>query len=246
MKLFCILAMAASLGTGHANQELNTSDRNILNTQIQNNLESISVFFSDNAYVFYETDKVYKGKKEIKDLYAKLFKGKTLEEVETKHTEAAIEAGLDYFYEIGHYIFADKTFSYLCKWDKHGENWKKEFEVLSEKQISSEDVNGVIIVKKKTIEVSKNRDNAKTVASLYLKDGYYYSKGQLHAGRAAISNTWSPGTVFTDLQSKAYAQPKVDLIYEIGQYSVPGYTGLYVLVWKKENGDWQVYLDSNV
>ncbi|MBN2351754.1 MAG: hypothetical protein JXD23_04220 [Spirochaetales bacterium] len=227
---------------------LSADDVSALNARIEaaanKRVAAVSGFFTDEAYLFLGRDRVVKGGRAIGEAFSRLFAGRGPVTIETRHREKGLES--EYYYELGFYILKGKTYSYLCKLAPAEGSWKKEFEAVSEKNASIDDVSGIETTQRGVLEVSKARDNGKTVAALYLENGYYLKGGALRRGHGDIAKSWYPNTRFNSLTELAHIQSQDDLVYQIGKYNVGGYAGLYILVWVKVKNDWRVYLDSNV
>ncbi len=205
---------------------------------------SVSGFFTDDAYLFLGREQVVRGGRAIGKAFSRLFSGRKLEKIEVKHREKGLEA--DYYYELGHYVLKGKTYAYLCKLVKVDGAWKKEFEAVSEKNAATDDAGGIEKTQTGSLEASKERNNKKTVVALYLDQGCYLTRGELHRGLEDITKAWSPNIRFKSLMELSRVQAQDDLVYQIGKYNVDGFIGLFILVWARENGVWKVYLDSNV
>jgi ketosteroid isomerase-like protein len=222
-------------------ESLNDQLRNVIN----NNMEHLSQFYFKDALLFHETDRPVKGIGNIKAIYKKLFSNNKVKEIQKVYREVLG----DFFYEIGYYVLADKKYVYMCKWNKEmtddGFVWKKEYEAISEKNT---DVDALPEIKKtqgKMIQVSAKKDNAKTVAAMYMEDACYYTRGGLYQGHREITEKLYPNLQFLGLETKAAIQPKNDMIYEIGMYTIDVSSGFYTLIWRKEKNEWKIYLDSN-
>ncbi|SMG49911.1 YybH family protein [Paraburkholderia susongensis] len=94
------------------------------------------------------------------------------------------------------------------------------------------------------------------IASIYANDAVYMPPGQpRHTGKEAILAVWR--TYFTRPDFKALYTPVIsistglDIAYDVGSYVISltrddapvEIRGKYVVIWKKEQGDWFVAVD---
>ncbi|CAB3733136.1 hypothetical protein LMG24238_05918 [Paraburkholderia sediminicola] len=98
--------------------------------------------------------------------------------------------------------------------------------------------------------------NIDAIASIYASDAVYMQPGQpRHVGKDAVIAVWR--TYFTRPDFKALYTPtltvstSLDVAYDVGSYVVSltrdgepvEIRGKYVVIWKKEGGDWVAAVD---
>ena len=121
----------------------NMDDNTIkLSKEIKAGSNKISDFFDANCFVLYREIELHRGTNNIQNFYKTLFSGLTLEKIIINHHQNGIEQS-GYFYEIGEYIFTDKSFIFLAKWIKTNGELKKEFEVIAEKNYTKNKIDEI-------------------------------------------------------------------------------------------------------
>jgi len=98
-----------------------------------------------------------------------------------------------------------------------------------------------------------SRGEAATIAALYTSTAQLLpANGNVVSGQEAIQKYWQ-GAITSGFRAVTLTTVEVesygDTAYEVGKYAVPGEggkvlgTGDYVVIWKRENGQWKLHRD---
>lgn len=145
---------------------------------------------------------------------------------------------------------SNDVFEYLVSWQKVGDAWLRELEMLSRKT-SDNAVQNAINIKRELFSeiINEEHDVKELVETMYDREAYYYNRGNLIQGHEAIINTYffmAKSDFNIILHSDLITQVNSDIAYEIGTWFSGGGQGKYILVWKKQvDMNWKILLDSN-
>lgn len=115
------------------------------------------------------------------------------------------------------------------------------------------DVRTVIEASNAKWEQALSRGDAAGIAALYTETGQLFPPNdKVVTGRAAIQEYWQ-GAIQAGFKAVTLSTMEVescgDSAYEIGRFTVPGEggevldTGDYIVIWKRENGQWKLHRD---
>src|SRR5579863_9415847 len=122
--------------------------------------------------------------------------------------------------------------------------------------MNEQDVRGHLLARYDVWMNAVAQKDIDVIASIYASDAVYMPPGQpRHVGKEAVLAVWR--SYFTRPDFKALYTPSLtlsaslDVAYDIGSYVVSltregepvEIRGKYVVVWKRENGDWAVVVD---
>ncbi|WP_378183216.1 YybH family protein [Aquimarina sp. SS2-1] len=167
--------------------------------------------------------------------------------------------GTDGFYKINFYDINEDGFKWLGEWVNTNETfsfptWKiactkrKDTKKLSDKQ----QIETVI----KSFSTAYLKQDYEAIAQIYTKDAKIFpNNSAIISGYEAIKKRWSSSSGYTPLEHQIVPEEIVvlgDNAYDYGYYqgknknddgTEVSYKGKYVVVWKKINGNWKMYLD---
>jgi hypothetical protein len=154
------------------------------------------------------------------------------------------------YFEMGQYISnsPDVFLIGIIAWNKQGDQWKKELEILYKNQeFDVFDVNGIDEAREKWVELSNAHNHQNLVNEVYTRDAIYFHKAIISKGTqnivpryAYMSNPkWS-----ITLESLQQIPVNNNLVLEVGKYTSSG-IGLYILIWQRTIDKWQALFDFN-
>ncbi|MBO3697266.1 hypothetical protein [Roseivirga sp. E12] len=152
-------------------------------------------------------------------------------------------------YEIGVIRSGGNVFSVmLIKQQGIASTQQVEFLVIYEKD-SIQDVSAAIDKRRaKWMELCNAHQASTLVTELYTQEAYYYNRGRVLQGPAALSAEYSymnDSNYSLKLTPRHVAFVSENIAYEIGKCS-GSYPLPYMLLWEKQaDGNWQIKMDSN-
>jgi ketosteroid isomerase-like protein len=172
------------------------------------------------------------------------------------YNEQKAPNGMDGFYRLTFSDISERGFNWIGEWVNTTETfsfptWK--IECVKQKVISDQ-----AIILKNTIAFSKAYMDAdyEALANIYSEDGKIFPMGSdIVSGRDAIKKRWILPEGAKILHHKVTpSEIKIigDYAYDYGYYEGKtrttqqlevAFEGKYVIVWKKHEGDWKIYLD---
>lgn len=167
--------------------------------------------------------------------------------------------GMDGFYKISFYDINDNGYKWIGEWVDVAESisfptWKIECTKRKNvKNISDEDK---IKAAAKKFSIAYLNKDYEAIAALYTKDAKIFpNNAPIIAGYEAIKKRWEGSSGYTALEHEIIATEIVvlmDTAYDYGIYKGKNkkddgteitYQGKYVVIWKKINEEWKMYLD---
>ncbi len=168
--------------------------------------------------------------------------------------------GMDGYYRLSFYNINEKGFKWIGEWVDKTESvvfptWKID---CSEGKISTSNT----VEKEKILAATRNFSKAyingdyETIANSYTSDAKIFpNNADIISGRQAIKERWMQGASAKTLHHEI--QPEEikffgDYAHDYGYYegkterkdgSIVDWKGKYVVIWKKEDGNWKMYLD---
>jgi uncharacterized protein (TIGR02246 family) len=118
---------------------------------------------------------------------------------------------------------------------------------------SHEDVRASIEANNKQWVAALNRADAAGIAALYTSNAQLLpANGNVVTGKQAIEKYWQ-GAIDSGFKALTLTSVETDACgdtaYEVGKYTVPGEGGKvldagdYIVIWKRENGQWRLHRD---
>lgn len=161
---------------------------------------------------------------------------------------------LNYF-EIGKYSVGNSesdTLYYIIAWKKISCDWFRELEIIYPKSGTLTGNNRLAEIDKarnKWVETANTNNPVKLVHDLYTQNASYFNSTNVSRGQDGISAAYNymsnPNWKMKDLVSRRTIFVQPDLAFEVGQWQMGSYSGLYTLIWKKTNNEWKAVLDFN-
>ncbi len=173
--------------------------------------------------------------------------------IQSAQTLATFKNDSNRYVEIGYYRLdgSDQAaLYYITAWRKDsGSQWLRELDVIYDQKEKITDTPSLDFASNKWEEWANKGHASKLVKNLYTEDAIYLNKGQASLGHKEIVGRYGymyPGYSI-DLQPKQVAMVQPKLAFEIGYYDAGnGYTGHYVLIWKKQpDRSWKTNFDFN-
>ncbi len=201
--------------------------------------------YTENAFKITVSDSVLNRAAEIAT-YSENQKDPEISSKSIFKTEANKDRGI--VYELNQYkTDASKEYVQLVIW----ENGLRVFEYDAEHTNDAAKLDTTQITKKRNLWIQLcNAHNAESlVTQLYTADALYFNHKPLITGTADLVKEYGymndPNYMLT-LKPSIIKVVNSNIAFEIGQCK-GSYNGKYILVWQKQpNGDWKIFLDSNV
>lgn len=168
--------------------------------------------------------------------------------------------GTDGFYRLTFYDIADSGFKWIGEWVDKTESvvfptWK--IDCTNGKVNHGNEVEKAkIITATKTFSKAYINGDFESMANSYTEDAKIFpNNADIISGREAIKERWMMGAETKILHHKILPEEITflgDYAHDYGYFegksenkegSIDNWKGKYVVVWKKENGNWKMYLD---
>ncbi|WP_298508999.1 hypothetical protein [uncultured Kordia sp.] len=221
-----------------------TNWKNAINSYNRNALRNT---YETNAVKIISADNILTSTSEIANYYG-IQKDKITSVESLFSVEANKKRGITY--EIVRYTLDNQTAHIqIVIWKTKDEKVIREFEFTE--TYTAAEVNSSEIAKRRKLWMELcNAHNAENlVKQLYSKNTMYFNHKPLIQGTEALTkeyNYMNNENYSLQLDPLKLAIVNANFAFEIGQCS-GGYGGKYILVWKKEaDGNWYVYIDSNI
>jgi len=167
--------------------------------------------------------------------------------------------GMDGFYKINFYDISKAGFKWLGEWVDKNETisfptWK--IECLKRKNIKKLSEEDQIKAVAQSFSTSYLKQDYEALARIYTKDAKIFPNNtSIIEGYEAIKKRWSGSSGYTPLEHQIIPEEIVvlgDTAHDYGYFqgknknddgTEVSYKGKYVVVWRKTNGTWKMYLD---
>lgn len=164
--------------------------------------------------------------------------------------EANKEKGINY--ELVRYETDNlKEFIGIVIWRVENENIIREFEFTQESTLDAKNVDTTNIAERRKlwIELCNKNNSENLVKQLYSNNTMYFNHKPIVKGTEQLIKEY--GYMNNENYTLNLHPVKLEVVnanfaFEVGECS-GSYKGKYILVWKKEtNGNWNIYIDSNI
>lgn len=164
--------------------------------------------------------------------------------------------GMDGFYRITFSNINELGYNWLGEWVDTAESFSyPTWKIACKKRLAITEEEKIREKVKAFSEAYMNADAAK-IASFYTADGKIFpGNSDIISGRAEIEKRWNFSEGASNLYHKV-TPVEIRILnkyaYDYGYYEgsitnkdkkVTDFKGKYVIIWRKENGDWKIYLD---
>ncbi|MEQ8471273.1 MAG: nuclear transport factor 2 family protein [Marinoscillum sp.] len=210
---------------------------------INEHKDSLSNSYLDNSIKVLPSGEILSGKTQILESYKSQSRVSKVEVIKTVQADQ----GDQFDYEIG--VFTDstgQTYKHLLIWDKRAKKRLLEFIAPSEPQKA--DTSYISTRRAEWIRYCNQHNVDLLVNDLYMIDAIYYNHRPVINGREKITETYSymrRDTYQLTLTPLIVEPVNEHMAFEIGQCS-GSYNGKYLLVWKRGDDGWKIFLDSNI
>ena len=144
-----------------------------------------------------------------------------------------------------------KEFIGIVIWKMENGKIIREFEFTQETTLESKKVDTTDIDERRKlwIELCNKNNSENLVKQLYSKHTMYFNHKPIVKGTEELIKEYSymnNGNYTLNLHPLKLEVVNANFVFEVGQCS-GSYNGKYILVWKKQpDGNWKVYIDSNI
>ena len=153
-------------------------------------------------------------------------------------------------YEIGSFYDSnDQHYKQILVWETGESDRKRVLEIIEKVSRGSSHTAAINDARARWMGYCNAHDVSGLANNIYSENTLYYNHKPLVIGRDQLIKEYqymtrpSYSLKLTPIVSEAINETTV---FEIGQCA-EGYNGKYIIVWKKaENGNWEVFLDSNI
>lgn len=223
--------------------------RNWANDINNNNTNSIKNSYDTNAIKIISTDSIIESSTQIANYYG-IHKGKITSIESIFSIEANKKRGINY--ELVRYKIDNlKEFIGIVIWRKENEMIIREFEFTEESTFESKKVDTINIAERRKlwIELCNTNNPENLVKQLYSNNTIYFNHKPIVKGTEELIKEYgymNNENYTLNLHPMKLEVVNANFAFEVGQCS-GSYNGKYILVWKKHaDGNWKVYIDSNI
>ena len=214
---------------------------------LANGKEALASLYLNSAYKIFPDATVIAGDSAIAAHYEKA--KVPIREIYTD-TVITEDANREFAYEIGGFLTDTGTpYKHLIIWNHKTDPPLREIEVIAETKYYSPAPEELDEARERWMELCNAHNAADLINTMYTEDALYYNHKPMISGREPLVKEYSymNNPDYSLKLSPLYtAQVSNELVYEIGQCS-GSYKGKYVIVWEKQDdGNWQVFFDSNI
>jgi len=232
-----------------ATQDINptTEFNRLWQEKINSGAQKFNQLYTENAVKVALDGTLLEGRNQISKYYQT--KQYQISKIETVKTNIAVSDST-VIYEIGHFRKSDKAYSHLILWRKDGKRLLRELELFAPRRKQVENQKSQIDQKRtEWMAVCNTHNTEKLVTEFYSNSALYYNHRPMIIGQKAIIEEYSymsNPNYRLKLNPITFEMVNESLAFEIGQGS-GSYNGNYVLIWQKdENGEWNIFFDSNI
>ncbi len=222
---------------------------NWANSVNSDNINSIKKFYDTNAIKIISADSIIENSAQIANYY-RIHKGKITSIKSIFNIEANKERGINY--ELVSYKIDNLTeFIGIVIWRMENEKRIREFEFSEESSLESKKVDTTNIAERRKlwIELCNTNNPENLVKQLYSNNTMYFNHKPIVKGTEKLIKEYgymNNENYTLNLHPMKLEVVNTNFAFEVGQCS-GSYNGKYILVWKKNaDGDWKVYIDSNI
>lgn len=136
-------------------------------------------------------------------------------------------------------------------WKRKGQKRLREFEFTQQYTLEAADIDTTDIAERRKLwlELCNSNNAENLVRQLYSANTMYFNHKPIVKGTENLIKEYgymNDKNYTLDLHPKRLEVVNADFAFEIGQCS-GSYNGKYILIWKKQaNGNWEIYIDSNI
>ncbi|MGH1387836.1 YybH family protein [Kordia sp.] len=214
-----------------------------------NNIPAIEKMYASNAVKVISADNILETSSQIANYYG--IKKNTITEIESLFKiEASKNKHINY--ELIKYKTEDqKEYIQIVIWKLENRQVIREFEFTEKRSLEAKkvDINEIADRRKLWIKLCNANNAENLVKQLYSDSTIYFNHKPIVKG---IKDLIKEYNYMNNDKYSLHLQPiKLEVVnanfaYEIGQCS-GSYKGKYILVWKKQSdGNWKIYIDSNI
>ena len=213
------------------------------------NIQSINSSYDANAVKIISSDSLIQSAAEMVDYYT--IKENKITSIESLFSIVANQ-NRGIHYELVRYKTDDlKEYIEIVIWRVQGQHRIREFEFTQESTSNSfqTDTTKIAARRKLWVELCNANNAENLVKELYSTNTMYFNHKPIVTGIEALIKEY--GYMNNKDYSLNLNPLKLEIVntnfaFEIGKCS-GSYNGKYILVWKKEaDGDWKIYIDSNI
>ncbi|WP_430412278.1 hypothetical protein [Kordia sp.] len=213
------------------------------------NIDALQNSYHANAIKIISADSILSGAPQIANSYNS-HKNKIISIESLFSVEASKEKGITY--ELVKYkTITHKEYIQLVIWSMENEKVIREFEFTETTNTTSANVDITDIDDRRNLWIERcNANNAENlVKQLYSSNTMYFNHKPLVRGTEDLIAEYdymNDKNYSLNLQPLKLAIVNANFVFEIGQCS-GSYNGKYILIWKKHtDGNWYIYIDSNI
>lgn len=206
--------------------------------------------YRENAVLFFDRENYIKGNQAICQCYSK--NRVEIGQLKSIHTSYRVHLSEnpDMVYEIGHVATEkDARYHFIIIWSKEEGIWLRELEVMVKNVPNSNDQEGIDAARRRWVELANEHSPEHLAAEVYTRDFTYYNRNTIYQGYENLSAAYAymkDPDFQIDLKKEISVAVRPDLIYEIGKWMNPYYSGSYIIIWERQqNGEWKIAFDSN-
>ncbi|MBH1940568.1 nuclear transport factor 2 family protein [Mobilitalea sibirica] len=208
---------------------------------------SFGEFYTSTSLFFPEKECILQDSDAIINYYKDMAKSSKIQNFTVEH-RVQLEENSSVTYEIGHFSTnGGDEYQYLVAWLNEDGIWFREIDAIAKKENQLNYESEIDSIRETWIRLANEHSSVNLVEGVYSEDFVYYGGRRLFQGYENLAREYSymNAESFTmNLTADKVALVQSDLAYEIGEWDV-GFTGKYIIIWKKINNEWKTWLDAN-
>jgi hypothetical protein len=217
------------------------------------NIQFIDSTYLDHSFILTESGKLIQGKKSIHTYFAKEVKENSSPGPYNLLAEKKVSQNEKIIYEISSFKNSKgQLYKQLAIYEEQADNNYKIFEITVPSDNKNLNMQELKKRRNDWVDGANSHHVSQFINNLYTTNAVYYyqSKNEISIGTNEIINTYqymADSTFRINDLTPFHSEPvNKKMVFEIGTWSMPDYSGEYVIVWQRCNDNsWRILFDSN-